>query len=126
LLLAKGVMAADLPDADEAATGARREGSYYGAIRAGEKLSFVIIGVSSSIVLGTLIGYVAGQPKPEFMDMGIRVGMVGFTALYVAILLIFLKMYPLGKERVHEMSARIQELRAAKGEVEESTVDRST
>jgi GPH family glycoside/pentoside/hexuronide:cation symporter len=116
VLLCRGVMAADLPDADEVATGARREGAYYGAVKAGEKLSFVIIGVSTSIVLGTLIGYVAGQPKPEFLDMGIRIGMVGFTALYVAILLIFLRMYPLGKERVDEISAKIQELRAAKGE----------
>jgi Na+/melibiose symporter-like transporter len=116
VLLARGVMQADLPDADEVETGARREGSYYGAVKAGEKLSMVIIGVSTSIVLGTLIGYVPGQPKPEFMDMGIRVGMVGFTALYVAILLIFLRMYPLGKERVDEISAKIQEMRAAKGE----------
>jgi len=116
VLLSRGVMMADLPDADEVATGARREGAYYGAVNAGVKLSFVIIGVSTSIVLGTLIGYVAGQPKPEFMDMGIRIGMVGFTAFYVAILLIFLRMYPLGKERVEEISAKIQELRAAKGE----------
>ncbi len=116
VLLSRGVMTADLPDADEVETGARREGAYYGAVKAGEKLSFVIIGVSSSIVLGTLIGYVAGQPKPEFMDMGIRVGMVGFTALYVAILLVFLRMYPLGKEKVEEISAKIQESRAAKRE----------
>ena len=116
VLLSRGVMQADLPDADEVETGARREGSYYGAVKAGEKLSMVIIGVSTSIVLGTLIGYVAGQPKPEFMDMGIRIGMVAFTAFYVAILLIFLRMYPLGKERVEEISAKIQELRAAKGE----------
>jgi len=116
ILLSRGVMKADLPDADEVETGARREGSYYGAVMAGEKLSFVIIGVSTSIVLGTLIGYVAGQPKPEFMNMGIRIGMVAFTALYAAILLIFLRMYPLGKERVHEISTKIQEMRASKGE----------
>ena len=114
VLLSRGVMQADLPDADEVETGARREGSYYGAVKAGEKLSMVIIGVSTAIVLGTLIGYVAGQPKPEFMDMGIRIGMVGFTALYVAILLIFLRMYPLGKERVHEISTKIQELHEAR------------
>jgi len=125
VLLSRGVMQADLPDADEAETGARREGSYYGAVKAGEKLSMVIIGVSTSIVLGTLIGYVAGQPKPEFMDMGIRIGMVGFTALYAAILLIFLRMYPLGKERVDEISAKIQEMRAAKGEDDLSQVNRS-
>jgi len=116
VLLSRGVMQADLPDADEVETGARREGSYYGAVKAGEKLSMVLVGVSSSIVLGTLIGYVAGQPKPEFMDMGIRIGMVGFTALYVAILLVLLKIYPLGKERVDEISAKIQEMRAAKRE----------
>lgn len=114
VLLARGVMTADLPDADEVETGARREGSYYGAIKAGEKLSFVIIGVSSSLVLGTFIGYVAGQPKPEFMNMGIRVGMVSFSALYVALLLVFLKLYPLGKERIDEIGAKIQEIRTAK------------
>jgi Na+/melibiose symporter-like transporter len=125
ILLARGVMTADLPDADEVETGARREGSYYGAIKAGEKLSFVIIGVSSSIVLGTLIGYVAGQPKPEFMDMGIRIGMVAFTALYVAILLVFLRIYPLGKERIDDISTKIQAMRAARGEDGQSTEDRS-
>jgi Na+/melibiose symporter-like transporter len=125
ILLARGVMTADLPDADEAETGARREGAYYGAIKAGEKLAFVLVGVSSSIVLGTLIGYVAGEPKPEFMNMGIRIGMVGFTALYMAILLIFLRIYPLGKERIDEISTKIQALRTAKGEDEESTVDGS-
>jgi GPH family glycoside/pentoside/hexuronide:cation symporter len=108
VLLARGVMTADLPDADELETGARREGSYYGAVKAGEKLSFVIIGVSTSFVLGTLIGYVPGEPRPEFMNTGIRVGMVAFTALYSAILLAFLWVYPLGKERVAEISARVQ------------------
>lgn len=125
ILLARGVMTADLPDADEVETGARREGAYYGAIKAGEKLSFVIIGVSSSIVLSTLIGYVAGQPKPEFMDMGIRIGMVVFTALYMAILLVFLRIYPLGKDRIDEISIRIQAMRAARAEDGQSTGGRS-
>jgi Na+/melibiose symporter-like transporter len=121
VLLARGVMTADLPDADEVETGARREGSYYGAIKAGEKLSLVIIGVSTSLVLGTFIGYVAGEPKPEFMNTGIRIGMVSFSALYAAILLIFLRIYPLGKEKVDEIGARIQELRAAKGDDDSSS-----
>jgi Na+/melibiose symporter-like transporter len=125
ILLARGVMTADLPDADEVETGARREGAYYGAIKAGEKLSFVLVGISSSIVLGTLIGYVAGQPKPEFMNMGIRIGMVAFTALYMAILLAFLRIYPLGKERIDEISTQIQAMRAARGEDGQSTIDRS-
>ncbi len=113
ILLARGVMTADLPDADEVATGgAKREGAYYGAIKAGEKLSFVVIGLSTSLVLSTLIGYVPGEPKPEFMDMGIRIGMVGFSALYVIILLVFLWIYPLGKEEIEKLTEKLREIRA--------------
>jgi len=112
VLLARSVMTADLPDADELATGgAKREGAYYGAVKAGEKLAFIIVPLSTSFVLSTLIGYVAGQPKPEFMDMGIRIGMVIFTAIYVAILFVFLWIYPLGKKEVEEMGEKLQEIR---------------
>ncbi|GAG36222.1 unnamed protein product, partial [marine sediment metagenome] len=114
VLLSRAVMTGDLVDADEIRTGARREGSYYGAIAAASKLSFVIIGVSTSLILSTIIGYVPGKPEPEFMDIGIRSGMVGFMALYTVILLIFLRMYPLGKAKVEEMSAKVQELHAAR------------
>ena len=114
VLLSRAVMTGDLVDADEIRTGARREGSYYGAMAAASKLSFVIIGVSTSLILSTIIGYVPGKPEPEFMDIGIRSGMVGFMALYTVILLIFLRMYPLGKEKVEEISAKIQELHEAR------------
>ena len=115
VLLARSVMTADLPDADELATGgAKREGAYYGAVKAGEKMAFVIVGLSSSLVLATFIGYVAGQPKPEFMDMGIRIGMMSFAAIYVAIMLVFLWIYPLGKKEVEAMGTKLQEIRAKK------------
>ncbi len=119
VLLSRAVMTGDLVDADEIRTGARREGSYYGAIAAAEKLSFVIIGVSTALILSTIIGYVPGKPEPEFMDIGIRSGMVGFMALYTVILLIFLRMYPLGKEKVEEISAKIQELHEARARLVE-------
>ena len=114
VLLSRAVMTGDLVDADEIRTGARREGSYYGAIAAAEKLSFVIIGVSTALMLSTIIGYVPGKPEPEFMDIGIRSGMVGFMAFFTVILLIFLRMYPLGKAKVEEMSAKIEELHEAR------------
>ena len=114
VLLSRAVMTGDLVDADEIRTGARREGSYYGAIMAVLKLSFVIIGVSTSLILSTIIGYVPGKPEPEFMDMGIRIGMVGFMALYTVILLIFVAVYPIGKAKVEEISAKIQELHEAR------------
>jgi len=114
LQLCRGVMAADLVDADELRTGARREGSYYGVLGALMKLSFVVIAISTWLTLSVFIGYVPGEPKPEFMDMGIRVGYVVFMTLYAFILLFFLKTYPLGKEKVAEISNQIQEMRAAK------------
>ena len=114
LQLCRGVMAADLVDADELRTGARREGSYYGVLGALMKLSFVVIAVSTWLTLSVFIGYVPGEPKPEFMDMGIRIGYVVFMTLYALILLIFLRTYPLGKEKVAEISHQIQEMRAAK------------
>lgn len=114
LQLSRGIMGADLVDADEFRTGARREGSYYGVLGAMMKLSFVIIAVSTWLTLSVFIGYVAGEPKPEFMDMGIRIGYVAFMTLYSLTLLVTLRFYPLGKERVAEINARIQEMRAAK------------
>ncbi|HEY48730.1 MAG TPA: hypothetical protein G4O13_01635 [Dehalococcoidia bacterium] len=114
VLLSRAVMAGDLVDAEEVKTGARREGSYYGAICAMEKLSFLIIGVSTSLILSTIIGYVPGEPVPEFMNMGIRSGMVGFMALFTVILLIFLSVYPIGKEKATEIYEKIQEMHAAR------------
>ncbi len=114
LQLCRGVMGPDLVDADEFRTGARREGSYYGVLGAMMKLSFVIIAVSTWLTLSIFIDYVPGEPKPEFMDMGIRVGYVAFMTFYSLILLLTLKYYPLNKERVEEISAQIRERRAAK------------
>ena len=69
------------------------------------------------LLLSIIIGYVAGQPDPEFMDMGIRLGMFGFTVIFVVILLIvLLKFYPLKKEVVDELRKKIEVLHAKKAE----------
>jgi len=107
-------MMGDVVDEDEIKTGARREGSCFGAFIAIEKLSFVIIGVSTAFLLSVVIGYVPGQPKPEFMDMGIRIGMFLFTAIYMVIALIFLRFYPLGKAEVTALSKQVEELHKTK------------
>jgi len=122
-LLARQVITGDVVDEDEVKTGVRREGSYFGVTVMTEKLSMVIIGVSAAFVLRTVIGYVPGKPEPEFMDIGIRLSMVGFTALYTAILLIFLKYYPLGKEKVIEISEKIEKMHAEKAEKLERLIE---
>ena len=118
ILLAREVMMGDVVDEDEIKTGVRREGSYFGVMVMIEKLSMVIIGVCTAVVL-SLIGYVSGLEPPDqppSVGMGIRLGMVGFMALYTAMLLIFLKYYPLGKEKVVEISKKIEEMHAEKAE----------
>ena len=120
-LLARQVMKGDVVDEDEIKTGVRREGSYYGVMVMIQKLSMVIIGACTAFVLSTVIGYVPGQPPPPFMNMGIRLSMVGFTALYTAILLIFLKYYPLGREKVIEISKKVEKIHAEKAKKLEKT-----
>jgi len=114
MLLAREIMMGDVVDEDEIKTGVRREGSYFGIMVMMEKLSLVIIGVSTAFVLSTIIGYVPGKPEPEFMNMGIRLSMVGFMIFYTAILLTFLKYYPLGKEKVVEISKKVERIHAEK------------
>jgi GPH family glycoside/pentoside/hexuronide:cation symporter len=114
ILLAREIMMGDVVDEDEIKTGARREGSCFGAFIAIEKLSFVIIGVSTAFLLSVVIGFVPGQPKPEFMNMGIRIGMFVFTAIYMVIALIFLWFYPLGKAKVTVLNKQIEELHTEK------------
>lgn len=122
VLLAREVMMGDVVDEDEIKTGARREGSCFGAFIAIEKISFVIIGLSTAVLLSVFIGYVPGKPDPAFMNMGIRIGMFLFIALYMAIALMFLSKYPLGKEKVKLLSTQIEDLHKRKAQqVEKKT-----
>jgi len=117
VLIAREVMMGDVVDDDEIKTGIRREGSYFGWMVAVEKISLAIVGLCTPLLLSTIIGYVAGQPDPEFMDMGIRLGMFGFSIVFVVILLVvLLKFYPLKKEVVDELRKKIEVLHAEKAE----------
>ena len=114
VVVAREVMMGDVVDEDEVRTGYRREGSYFGAFMAIEKLSFVIVGLSTTFLLSTLIGYVPGKPEPSFMNFGLRIGMTIFTAIYVGVLLIFLGFYPLGKKEVDSLRRKIEKIHAEK------------
>jgi GPH family glycoside/pentoside/hexuronide:cation symporter len=103
LLLARKLMIADVIDEDEIKTGVRREGIYMGIGAAISKISMVIVGAGMSLLLSTYIGYSPDYPDPPSMAMGIRLGLVGFPAIFTMILLVFLRFYPLGRERVLEI-----------------------
>lgn len=84
ITLMRDIVLSDVIDEDELRTGRRREGSYFGVTAFIERLVMVLVGASSSLVLG-LSGYDAGlTTQPPSVALGIRLGMSllpGFASL---------------------------------------------
>jgi GPH family glycoside/pentoside/hexuronide:cation symporter len=116
VLVAREVMMGDVVDEDELKTGLRREGSYFGFIIMVEKLSLVIIGLATFILLEVFIGYDPLLPDPPLMDIGIRMGMIGMVTVFSLVLLLFLMIYPLNKEKVSQIHEEVKRLHAEKRE----------
>jgi len=118
LVLARALMWADVVDEDEVKTGVRREGIYSGIGSPVDKIAYVITATGMAFLL-SLIGYVSGLEPPDQLpsvNWGIRVGMAIFPLIFTAIMLVFLKFYPLGKERMDEISKKIEKMHAEKAE----------
>jgi len=100
ITLVRDIVLSDVIDEDELHTGRRREGSYFGVTAFIERLVMVLIGGSTSLVLG-LSGYNAAlTTQPSSVALGIRLGMGLLPVVALAIFLAALKFYPLGKEQV--------------------------
>jgi len=113
IVLAREVMMGDVIDEDEIKTGLRREGSYFGAFGAIEKISFLIVPLSCAVVF-QFIGYGLPNSDSGVIDIGFRSGLVVFTAIFAIIMLLFLRIYPIGKEKAAMISKEIQKLHAEK------------
>jgi GPH family glycoside/pentoside/hexuronide:cation symporter len=113
ILLSREIMMGDVVDEDEIKTGLRREGSYFGAFGAIEKISFVIIPMSIAVIF-QFVGYGSSNPNHELINMGFRIGIVTCTSIFSIVMLIFLRMYPLGKDKASIISQEIQKLHAEK------------
>ena len=121
--MARKLMFADVIDEDETKTGVRREGVYMGIGSALGKISKVIVGGGMAFLLA-LIGFVSGlkpADQPPFVGLGIRLGLLGFPVIFTVVLLVFLKFYPLGKERTDEVSKKIEKIHAEKAKKLEKT-----
>jgi len=124
LVLARSLMWADVIDEDETKTGVRREGVYQGIAAPIGKISQIIVATGTAFLL-SLIGYVSGlEPlgQPSSVGTGIRLGMAVFPLIFTAILLVFLKFYPLSKERVNEISKKVEKMHAEKAKKLEKMV----
>jgi GPH family glycoside/pentoside/hexuronide:cation symporter len=124
LTLARELMWADVIDEDEIKTGVRREGMYSAVPAPINQIDPIVVGAGSAFLL-TSIGFVSGREakvqRPS-VGPGIRVGMVAFPATFTAIMLIFLKFYPLGKKKVDEIGKVIEKMHEEKAKkLEEMT-----
>ncbi|MHA1843115.1 MAG: MFS transporter [Promethearchaeota archaeon] len=116
ILVAREVMMGDVVDEDELKTGIRREGSYFGFMIMVEKMSLVVIGLFTAILLSVFIGYDPQLPDPPYMDIALRIGMVIMIGIFTIILLMFLNFYPLSKEKVAEMQEQLEIIHEKKKE----------
>lgn len=117
ITLVRDIVLSDVIDEDELRTSRRREGSYFGVTAFIERLVMVLVGASSSLVLG-LSGYDAGlTTQPPSVALGIRLGMSLLPGLALVIFLAALRYYPLGKEQVVALRGKLDALHRQKAEL---------
>ena len=106
--LVREILLGDVIDEDELATRLRREGSYFGVCAFIERLVMVLIGGATGLVL-TLSRYDAtAATQPDSVAVGIRLGMTVLPLVALAILLVALRFYPLGKRQVEDLKLRLE------------------
>ncbi|MBK8984986.1 MAG: MFS transporter [Chloroflexi bacterium] len=119
LLMLTDLLIADLVDADELVTGARREGLYFGMNGFVIRLAFTIQGAITGTVL-TLTRYVSPTPgvlypeQPDTAVLGIRFMIAVIPALALAAAYFILGKYGLRGEELAEMRTAVAALHAHK------------
>jgi GPH family glycoside/pentoside/hexuronide:cation symporter len=114
ITLVRDIVLSDVIDEDELRTGQRREGSYFGVTAFIERLVMILIGGSSSLVLG-LSGYSAGLAvQPPSVARGIRLGMSLLPFVALALFWLAFRFYPLGKQQVAVLRERLDAMHQAR------------
>ncbi|MBC7265024.1 MAG: MFS transporter [Chloroflexi bacterium] len=116
ITLVREILLSDVIDEDELRTGLRREGNYFGVNAFVERLAMVLVGGSTSLVLG-LSGYTPEvTPQPASVVWGLRLGMSLLPLIALVVFVAALRYYPLDKERVIELKATLEKLHQGKTE----------
>jgi glycoside/pentoside/hexuronide:cation symporter, GPH family len=119
LLMLTDLLVADLVDADELVTGARREGLYFGMNGFVIRLAFTAQGLITGMIL-TWSGYVSPTfgvlypEQPETAVWGIRLMIAGLPALALLLGYFLLGKYSLHGEKLAEMRTAVATLHAQK------------
>lgn len=105
-----------LPDAiehGELQTGERQEGMFYSQITLAQKIASSVAVPLVLLVLHTS-GYVANSPtQPESAVAGIRLVSGPVPALTICLGILFTLLYPLGREKHHEITRQLDARRKA-------------
>ena len=111
ITLVRDIVLSDVIDEDELHTGRRREGAYFGVNAFIERLVLVLVGGSTDLVL-SLSGYdVRLSAQPPTVGAGIRMGMGLLPLAALAIFLLALRFYPLGKRQVEDLRGKLASMR---------------
>jgi glycoside/pentoside/hexuronide:cation symporter, GPH family len=108
LLVFPDLLVADIVDEDEAVTGARREGMYFGINGFVIRLAFTMQGLTMAAAL-TLSGYVPASAadlfpaQPALAVLGIRALMAVVPMLASSVIVLCLARYPLQGERLAQL-----------------------
>lgn len=119
LLMLTDLLIADVVDADELATGARREGLYFGMNGFIIRFAFTIQGIFTAVVL-TWTGYIAPTEtilypaQPDAAIWGIRTMIAGIPALALLAGYFLLSRYSLHGERLTAVQAQVATLHEQK------------
>jgi len=125
LLMLTDLLIADMVDADELQTGARREGLYFGMNGFIIRFAFTIQGLITAIIL-TTTGYVAPTDailypaQPAAVVMGFRSMIAGIPTLALVIAFFLLSGYKLHGEQLESVQAEVRALHARKHEALEA------
>lgn len=113
ITLVREIVLSDVIDADELATGVRREGIYFGVINFVERLSLVVISGATALVLGAgryVAGAVSQAPRAV---LALRIGIPGLALASLLVFLVAMRFYPLGAEQVRAMRRELERRHAA-------------
>lgn len=110
------LLIADIIDEDELKTGVRREGTFIGISLFFMRLAMVLSIVTVSLVF-TSTGWEEYTPNPGAdIILGIRLLIVVFPGIAIAVSLVCLYFYPFTKEYVQEIKTKLSELHKTKME----------
>lgn len=110
IMIMPNMLFAEIIDEDQVITGVRREGAFYGMNALVMRLSVIIHGFLSVLVLDNT-GYNSSlAAQPDSAVWGIRLLMGGLPMVFIVLAIVVLFFYPINKQRLAEVQQKVREM----------------